>query len=50
MIVLELCHEFCKRGFRFLPMDLYKSDYKSFKMEGDGLRPPFIWKDLTPDL
>ncbi len=42
MIVLELCHEFCKRGFRFLPMDLYKSDYRSFKMEGDGLRPPFM--------
>jgi DNA polymerase-3 subunit alpha (Gram-positive type) len=42
MIVLELCHEFCKRGFRFLPMDLYKSDYRSFKIEGDGLRPPFM--------
>ena len=42
MIVLELCHEFCKRGFQFLPMDLYKSDYRSFKIEGNGLRPPFM--------
>ncbi len=42
MIVLELCHEFCKRGFRFLPMDIYKSDAKSFKIEENGLRPPFM--------
>lgn len=42
MIVLELCHEFYKRGFRFLPMDLYLSDYKSFKVDQDGLRPPFM--------
>ena len=42
MIVLELCHEFCKRGFTFLPMDLYKSDYKSFRIEDNGLRPPFM--------
>jgi len=42
MIVLELCHEFCKRGFRFLPMDIYKSSVKSFQIEDDGLRPPFM--------
>ena len=41
MIVLELCHEFCKRGFQFLPMDIYKSSVKSFQIEGNGLRPPF---------
>ena len=42
MIVLELCHEFCKRGFHFLPMDIYKSGVKSFQVEGNGLRPPFM--------
>ena len=42
MIVLELCHEFCKRGFSFLPMDIYKSGVKSFQIEGNGLRPPFM--------
>lgn len=42
MITLELMHEFCKRGFRFLPMDIYRSDVKAFTIEGDGLRPPFM--------
>ncbi len=42
MITLELMHEFCKRGFHFLPMDIYKSDVKSFTIEGKGLRPPFM--------
>ena len=42
MITLELCHEFCKRGFTFLPMDLYKSDVKTFTIEGNALRPPFM--------
>ncbi len=42
MITLEICHEFCKRGFTFLPMDIYKSDARAFLIEGKGLRPPFM--------
>ena len=42
MITLEIMHEFCKRGFRFLPMDIYQSDVKSFTIQDGGLRPPFM--------
>ena len=39
---LELVLEMNMRGFKFLPCDLYKSDLKKFKMEGEtGLRCPF---------
>jgi len=31
---LELVLEMNMRGFKFLPCDLYKSDLKKFKMEG----------------
>lgn len=38
---LEVVHEFYKRGFRFEPMDIYKSDATSFLIADDGLIPPF---------
>ena len=41
MVVLEVCHEFCKRGFVFAPLDVYRSDVKKFRIEGNSLIPPF---------
>ncbi len=38
--VLELVLEMYERGLTFLPMDLYKSDAKKFKIENGALRPP----------
>ena len=32
--VLEIIVEFYARGFKFVPIDLYKSDAKKFKIEG----------------
>lgn len=32
---LEVCYEFCLRGFSFLPVDIYKSEAVNFVMEGD---------------
>ena len=37
---LEIVLEMYERGFKFLPIDLYKSDATKFKVEEDGLRPP----------
>ena len=39
--VLELVLEINYRGIKFLPIDLYKSHYKNFLVEDDGIRPPF---------
>ena len=39
--VLELVLEMYERGLKFLPIDLYKSHYKNFIVEDDGIRPPF---------
>ena len=39
--VLELVLEMYERGFKFLPIDLYKSHWKNFLVEDDGIRPPF---------
>lgn len=39
--VLELVIEFYARGFRFTPMDLYKSDSSKFIVTDEGLLPPF---------
>ncbi|MGI6726237.1 MAG: PolC-type DNA polymerase III [Christensenellales bacterium] len=38
---LELVHEMGLRGYRFLPVDLYKSDTTQFLIEGEALRCPF---------
>ncbi len=38
---LELVLEMYERGFKFLPIDLYKSHSTKFLLEKDGLRPPF---------
>lgn len=37
---LELVHEMYERGFKFLPIDLYKSHSTRFIVEENGLRPP----------
>ena len=37
---LEIVLEMYERGFRFLPVDLYKSHATKFKVEGEALRPP----------
>ena len=39
--VLELVLEMYERGIDFLPIDLYKSHYKNFIVEDEGIRPPF---------
>ncbi|HEU4965106.1 MAG TPA: PolC-type DNA polymerase III [Bacilli bacterium] len=41
--VLEMALEMTARGFKFLPLDLYKSDGKQFQVikEENGLLPPF---------
>ncbi|NLB28915.1 MAG: PolC-type DNA polymerase III [Clostridiales bacterium] len=40
---LEACHEFYLRGFKFLNVDIYKSDPVKFTIEGENtLRPPLI--------
>ena len=39
--VLELVLEMYERGLKFLPIDLYKSHYKNFLVEDEGIRPPF---------
>lgn len=41
MTVLELIVEFYARGFKFLPIDLYKSDSRKFILTEEGLIPPF---------
>ncbi|MCR4797650.1 MAG: PolC-type DNA polymerase III [Lachnospiraceae bacterium] len=38
---LRIVHEMYARGFAFLPMDLYESDAKNFKIVDGKLLPPF---------
>jgi DNA polymerase-3 subunit alpha (Gram-positive type) len=37
---LEIVLEMYERGFKFLPIDLYKSHATKFQLEEDGIRPP----------
>ncbi|NOW04813.1 DNA polymerase III subunit alpha [Clostridium beijerinckii] len=37
---LEIVLEMYERGFKFLPIDLYKSSATKFQLEEDGIRPP----------
>ncbi len=39
---LESAYEMIKRGFKFLPISIEKSDAKKFLIEENGLRVPFI--------
>ena len=41
MVTLEVCYEFYLRGFHFLPINIYESEAENFRVEGNGLRPPF---------
>ncbi len=41
LVTLEVCHEFYKRGFKFAPIDLYKSHAENFLITDEGLLPPF---------
>lgn len=41
LTVLEMALEMVERGFRFLNVDLYKSDATKFLIEGNALRAPF---------
>ena len=38
--VLELVLEMYERGFKFLPIDLYKSHSTKFQIEDGAIRPP----------
>ncbi|HEY5585570.1 MAG TPA: PolC-type DNA polymerase III [Ruminiclostridium sp.] len=40
LTILEVVNEMYARGIKFLPIDLYVSDAKKFKIEEDGIRPP----------
>ncbi len=40
IVSLELALEMYCRGFRFGKVDVYKSHYKNFRIEGDALIPP----------
>ncbi len=42
LTVLEVALEMYMRGLKFVPVDLYKSHYKVFKITENGLLPPFI--------
>ena len=42
LTTLEAVYEFYLRGFRFAPIDLYKSEAYKFVIEDGMLRPPFV--------
>ncbi len=39
--LLEMALEMTARGFRFKPIDIYRSDATRFQVDGDALIPPF---------
>lgn len=40
LTILEIANEMYSRGFKFLPIDLYKSDATKFLIEDNAIRPP----------
>lgn len=42
IVVLEVVLEMYKRGYEILPVDLYLSDHKEFRIRDDKLLPPLI--------
>ncbi|HEX2944577.1 MAG TPA: PolC-type DNA polymerase III [Clostridia bacterium] len=40
LTILEIANEMYSRGFKFLPIDLYKSDAAKFLIEDNAIRPP----------
>ena len=41
LTILEVVYEMNKRGIELLPIDLYKSEAREFKIEDGKIRPPF---------
>ena len=41
LTILEVVYEMNKRGIELLPVDLYKSQAKEFRIEDGKIRPPF---------
>jgi len=41
LTILEVVYEMNMRGIELLPIDLYRSDATSFRVEAEGIRPPF---------
>jgi len=42
LTLLEIVNEMYARNIRFLPVDLYKSDARNFKIENGAIRPPLV--------
>ncbi|WP_353892054.1 PolC-type DNA polymerase III [Proteinivorax hydrogeniformans] len=42
LTMLEICLEMYLRGFKFLPVDIYKSDDSRFIIDGNALLPPLV--------
>lgn len=40
LTIMEVINEMYERGINFLPVDIYKSESRKFKVEEDGIRPP----------
>lgn len=42
LTILQIVRETFARGIKFLPVDIYKSEVREFKREGDAIRVPLI--------